>query len=103
MTYFFIFLLQSLLPISLLLGASWAIKKGAISPKTLILLSLFGLACGVVLRLNLPNGQVPNLILTLGFLVAFLYTCGRFIWSAKIVIEKIKIQIAQIVSLTSKV
>lgn len=72
MTYFFIFLLQSLLPISLLLGASWAIKKGTISPKTLIWLSLIGLASGVALRLNLPNGQVPNLVLTIIFLLAFL-------------------------------
>nr|WP_314738634.1 Fe-S-containing protein [uncultured Haemophilus sp.] len=72
MTYFFVFLLQSLLPISLLLGAAWAIKQGTISPKTLIWLSLIGLASGVALRLNLPNGQVSNLILTIGFLVAFL-------------------------------
>ena len=57
MTYFFIFVLQALLPISLLLGASWAIKKGNISPKTLIWLSLIGLALGVVLRLHIPNGQ----------------------------------------------
>lgn len=72
MTYFFVFLLQSLLPISLLLGAAWAIKKGTSSPKTLIWLSLIGLASGVALRLNLPNGQVPNLVLTIIFLVAFL-------------------------------
>ena len=72
MTYFFIFVLQSLLPISLLLGASWAIKKGNISPKTLIWLSLIGLALGVVLRLNIPNGQTTNLILTIGFLIIFL-------------------------------
>lgn len=85
MTYFFIFLLQSLLPISLLLGASWAIKKGTISPKTLIWLSLFGLAFGVVLRLNLPNGQVPNLILILGFLIAFfLFAISQGIQSTKI-------------------
>ena len=85
MTYFFIFLLQSLLPISLLLGASWAIKKGTISPKTLIWLSLFGLAFGVVLRLNLPNGQVPNLILILGFLIAFfLFAISQGVQSTKI-------------------
>ena len=85
MTYFFIFLLQSLLPISLLLGASWAIKKGTIFPKTLIWLGLFGLACGVVLRLNLPNGQVQNLILTLGFLIAFfLFAICQWLPSAKL-------------------
>lgn len=85
MTYFFIFLLQSLLPISLLLGASWAIKKSTISPKTLIWLSLFGLAFGVVLRLNLPNGQVPNLILILGFLIAFfLFAISQGVQSTKI-------------------
>lgn len=85
MTYFFIFLLQSLLPISLLLGASWAIKKSTISPKTLIWLSLFGLAFGVVLRLNLPNGQVPNLVLILGFLIAFfLFAISQGVQSTKI-------------------
>lgn len=85
MTYIFIFLLQSLLPISLLLGASWAIKKSTISPKTLIWLSLFGLAFGVVLRLNLPNGQVPNLILILGFLIAFfLFAISQGVQSTKI-------------------
>lgn len=85
MTYFFIFLLQSLLPISLLLGTSWAIKKGTISPKTLIWLSLFGLTFGVVLRLNLPNGQVPNLILLLGFLIAFfLFAISQGVQSTKI-------------------
>ena len=86
MTYFFIFLLQSLLPISLLLGASWAIKKSTISPKTLIWLSLFGLAFGVVLRFNLPNGQVPNLILILGFLIAFfLFAISQGVQSTKII------------------
>ena len=87
MTYFFIFLLQSLLPISLLLGASWAIKKCTISPKTLIWLSLFCLAFGVVLRLNLPNGQVPNLILILGFLIAFfLFAISQGVQSTKITV-----------------
>ncbi len=72
MTYFFVFLLQSLLPVSLLLGASWAVKQNVISPKRLIWLSLLGLGSGILLRLNLPNGQIPNLILTTGFLIAFL-------------------------------
>lgn len=72
MTYFFVFLLQSLLPISILLGASWAIKPTASSVKTIIWLSLFGLISGVILRLGLPTSQVANLVLTLIFLSAFL-------------------------------
>ncbi|OOF83448.1 hypothetical protein BKG93_10060 [Rodentibacter ratti] len=72
MTYFFVFLLQSLLPISILLGASWAIKPTAPSVKTIIWLSLFGLISGVILRLGLPNSQVANLVVTLIFLSAFL-------------------------------
>ncbi|OOF88357.1 hypothetical protein BKG94_07455 [Rodentibacter ratti] len=72
MTYFFVFLLQSLLPISILLGASWAIKPTPPSVKTIIWLSLFGLISGVILRLGLPNSQVANLVLTLIFLSAFL-------------------------------
>lgn len=84
MTYFFIFLLQALLPISLLLGASWAIKQNTASPKALIWLSLFGLVAGVALRLNLPNGQIPNLILTLCFLVIFLlFAFSQWFNSAK--------------------
>ncbi|OOF41780.1 hypothetical protein BKK47_00285 [Rodentibacter mrazii] len=72
MTYFFVFLLQSLLPISILLGASWAIKPTTSGSKTIIWLSLFGLISGVALRLILPTSQVANLIVTLIFLSAFL-------------------------------
>lgn len=72
MTYFFVFLLQSLLPISILLGVSWAIKPRMPSSKTIIWVSLFGLISGVILRFTLPNSQVVNLILTLVFLTAFL-------------------------------
>lgn len=72
MTYFFVFLLQSLLPISILLGASWAIKPTTISSKTIIWLSLFGLISGVILRFMLPNSQLANLVLTIIFLSAFL-------------------------------
>ncbi|OOF87778.1 Fe-S-containing protein [Rodentibacter ratti] len=72
MTYFFVFLLQSLLPISILLSASWAIKPTAPSVKTIIWLSLFGLISGVILRLGLPTSQVANLVVTLIFLSAFL-------------------------------
>ncbi|MCQ9120651.1 hypothetical protein BKG95_00805 [Rodentibacter pneumotropicus] len=72
MTYFFVFLLQSLLPISILLGASWAIKPTTTSSKTIIWLSLFGLISGVILRFMLPNSQLANLVLTIIFLSAFL-------------------------------
>ncbi|OOF50979.1 hypothetical protein BKK54_04600 [Rodentibacter genomosp. 1] len=72
MTYFFVFLLQSLLPISILLGASWAIKPAVPSVKTIIWLSLFGLISGVILRLGLPNSQVANLVLTIIFIISFL-------------------------------
>lgn len=73
MTYFFVFLLQSLLPISLLLGASWAIKPRTVSAKALIWLSLLGLLSGVLLRFNLPKGQIANLIITLIFLAVFIF------------------------------
>ncbi|OOF50849.1 hypothetical protein BKK52_01515 [Rodentibacter trehalosifermentans] len=72
MTYFFVFLLQSLLPLSILLGASWAIKPTAPAAKTIIWLSLLGLISGVALRFGLPNSQIVNLSLTLFFLTAFL-------------------------------
>ncbi|OOF68237.1 Fe-S-containing protein [Rodentibacter caecimuris] len=85
MTYFFVFLLQSLLAISILLGTSWAIKPSISSAKTIIWLSLFGLISGITLRLILPNSQVVNLILTTTFLSAFLlFALTQWIASAKL-------------------
>ncbi|OOF44543.1 hypothetical protein BKK51_08645 [Rodentibacter trehalosifermentans] len=82
MTYFFIFLLQALLPISILLGAAWAIKPGIPPLKTIIWISLFGLISGVILRFVLPHSQLANLILTLIFLSVFalfaLFSLGQW-------------------------
>ena len=61
MNYFFTFLLQALLPFSLLLGVYHS-KQSTVSAKKIIWLSLFGFIAGIVLRLSLPVGQITNLI-----------------------------------------
>ena len=58
---FFTFLLQALLPFSLLLGVYHS-KQSTVSAKKIIWLSLFGFIAGIVLRLSLPSGQITNLI-----------------------------------------
>ena len=61
MNYFFTFLLQALLPFSLLLGVYHS-KQSTVSAKKIIWLSLFGFIAGIVLRLSLSTGQITNLI-----------------------------------------
>ena len=61
MNYFFTFLLQALLPFSLLLGVYHS-KQSTVSAKKIIWLSLFGFIAGIALRLSLPAGQITNLI-----------------------------------------
>ena len=61
MNYFFTFLLQALLPFSLLLGVYHS-KQSSVSAKKIIWLSLFGFIAGIVLRLSLSTGQITNLI-----------------------------------------
>ncbi|MDU2229870.1 MAG: DUF2318 domain-containing protein, partial [Haemophilus parainfluenzae] len=68
MNYFFTFLLQALLPFSLLLGVYHS-KQSTVSAKKIIWLSLFGFVAGIVLRLSLPAGQITNLIVNAVILV----------------------------------
>ena len=68
MNYFFTFLLQALLPFSLLLGVYHS-KQSSVSAKKIIWLSLFGFIAGIVLRLSLPAGQITNLIVNAVILV----------------------------------
>ncbi|MFQ1047442.1 Fe-S-containing protein [Avibacterium paragallinarum] len=73
MNYYFVFLLQSVLPISLLLGVNW-LKYDNIHLKRVLWLSLFGLACGVVGYLQLPTYQPVKL----GLALFFIATLGAF-------------------------
>ena len=68
MNYFFTFLLQALLPFSLLLGVYHS-KQSSVSAKKIIWLSLFAFIAGIVLRLSLPAGQITNLIVNAVILV----------------------------------
>ncbi|MFZ7142809.1 Fe-S-containing protein [Avibacterium avium] len=73
MNYYFVFLLQSVLPISLLLGVNW-LKYDNIHLKRVLWLSLFGLVCGVVGYLQLPAYQPVKL----GLALFFIATLGAF-------------------------
>ena len=68
MNYFFTFLLQALLPFSLLLGI-YQNKHYPISAKKVIWLSLFAFIGGLLFRLNLPAGQQVQLVVSSVFLV----------------------------------
>lgn len=84
MTYFFIFLLQTLLPTALLLGCSWSAYE-RIKLKSLTWLTLLGIITGILLAAVLPNSQSVNLTLTavtIGCLLLF-YGC-QFISSVRI-------------------
>lgn len=73
MNYYFVFFLQSILPIALLLGVNW-LKYDNIHLKRVLWLSLFGLACGVVGYLQLPAYQPVKL----GLALFFIATLGAF-------------------------
>ncbi|STO93703.1 Predicted membrane protein [Haemophilus pittmaniae] len=84
MNYFFTFLLQALLPFSLLLGI-YQNKHYPISAKKVIWLSLFAFIGGLLFRLNLPAGQQVQLVGSSVFLVLLvifgffmLFARGRF-------------------------
>ena len=84
MNYFFTFLLQALLPFSLLLGVYHS-KQSSVSAKKIIWLNLFGFIAGIVLRLSLPAGQITNLIvnavilvLLIIFALCLIFGKGRF-------------------------
>ncbi|KYK72253.1 Fe-S-containing protein [Aggregatibacter actinomycetemcomitans] len=80
MNYFFVFLIQTLLPISLLLGCSW-VRYPQTNFKKLIWLSLFGFIIGSLITLNLPVTQSAKLaaalvafcILLFAYLFQFLH------------------------------
>ena len=62
MNYFFVFLIPTLLPFSLLLACSWVAYPHA-NFKKLVWLAILGFIIGSVITLNLPNTQ--NIKLTL--------------------------------------
>ena len=72
MNYFFVFLIQTLLPISLLLSCSWAHYPNA-NAKKLIWLSLFGFFIGSLISLNLPATQSAKLAVAIIALCILLF------------------------------
>ncbi len=82
MNYYFVFLLQAILPLAILLGCNWANYVG-IKLKNVLWLSLSGIALGIVICLHYPAGQQANLALNLVLLVAFLlFYFSQFFHSA---------------------
>ena len=64
MNYFFVFLIQTLLPFSLLLACSWVAYPHA-NFKKLVWLAILGFIIGSVITLNLPNTQSVKLTLAI--------------------------------------
>lgn len=58
MTYFFIFLLQAVLPIGLLLALSWSKYPQSVKIRPIIWLSLFGLLIGTAVAQLVPTTQI---------------------------------------------
>lgn len=76
MTYFFVFLLQTVLPTALLLGCNWSRYPNP-DIKALVRLTLLGLITGIGLANILPANQTANFILNAFFISAlvFFYLC----------------------------
>lgn len=72
MNYFFVFLIQTLLPFSLLLACSWAPYPHA-NRKKLVWLAILGFIIGSVITLSLPNTQSVKLTLAIFSLGIFLF------------------------------
>ncbi|WP_109078512.1 Fe-S-containing protein [Aggregatibacter kilianii] len=72
MNYFFVFLIQTLLPISVLLACSW-VRYPQADFKKLIWLSLFGFIVGSLITLNLPATQSAKLTVAIVGLCILLF------------------------------
>ncbi|VEJ55303.1 Predicted membrane protein [Pragia fontium] len=76
MSYFLVSVLQSFLPISLLLGLNWVGRKTP-EVRPVVLLSLLGFFVGAVAGMNLPHSQQWTLLITIlqiVFVVLFLFS-----------------------------
>ena len=84
MTYFFIFLLQTLLPTTLLLAGAWS-QYPRLNLKSLAGLSFCGLILGILAAAYLPNTQVINLTLNIITLISLiLFYASQFIYSIRL-------------------
>ncbi|MFZ7305672.1 Fe-S-containing protein [Avibacterium avium] len=84
MNYYFVFFLQSVLPIALLLGVNW-LKYDNFHFKRILWLSLLGLVCGSVGYLQLPASQSVKLGLSIFLMAIFvLFYLAHFIRSNKL-------------------
>ena len=72
MNYFFVFLIQTLLPFSLLLACSWVAYPQA-NFKKLAWLAILSFIIGSVITLNLPNSQNVKLALAIFSLCILLF------------------------------
>ena len=84
MTYFFIFLLQTLLPTTLLLASAWS-QYPRLNLKSLAGLSFCGVILGILAAVYLPNTQVINLTLNIITLISLiLFYASQFIYSIRL-------------------
>ena len=72
MNYFFVFLIQTLLPFSLLMACSW-VPYPHTNRKKLVWLAILGFIIGSVITLSLPNTQSVKLTLAIFSLGIFLF------------------------------
>ncbi|MFZ7229665.1 Fe-S-containing protein [Avibacterium avium] len=84
MNYYFVFFLQSVLPIALLLGVNW-LKYDNLNLKRILWFSLLGLSCGAVGYLQLPASQPVKLGLSIFLMAIFaLFYLAYFVRSNKL-------------------
>ncbi len=84
MNYYFVFLLQAILPLAILLGCHWA-NYANLKVKNILWFSIIALFLGIIISLNYPNTQQAKLILnSMIFSLLLLFLLTQFIHSIKL-------------------
>ncbi|OBX07703.1 membrane protein [Gallibacterium salpingitidis] len=84
MNYYFVFLLQAVLPLAILLGCNWSRYRN-VNIKNALWLTVIGFTLGIILSLNYPNNQQAKLILNSIILaLLLLFYLLQFIHSNKL-------------------
>lgn len=83
MSYFLVSVLQSFLPVSLLLGLSWSLRKTPIV-RPMVVLSLIGFLSGTIIATELPDSQQWILFVTvLQIALMLLFLLSQFIYGSR--------------------
>ncbi|MFD0965837.1 Fe-S-containing protein [Seminibacterium arietis] len=84
MNYYFVFLLQAMLPLAILCGCHFHHSQKKMNLKLLLWISFLGLCLGVLLAFHYPKGQQAILILNTAFLTSLiLFYLTQFFTSTK--------------------